>query len=151
MRNPRGVACPTVKATSYSSLRLSWSPIRLAVHFSWGMRESYHLRSCYWRRPLVDRSRSEWGRLRSEGRGQLLRNQQKEVEGAKAGTLGTAEPARPLQPRSGPRPGRCGWHYVPVPVRLEGVRGRSRQDLPRARREFLRLRRRREHDRRDPC
>src|SRR5215211_359756 len=97
--------------------------MRLTVHCSWGMRESYHLRGCSRGRPSVDRSCPEWGRLRSEGRGQLLRNQQKEVEGAEARTFGTAEPACPLQSRSGPRPGRRGGHYLPVPIRLEGVRG----------------------------
>src|SRR5215210_4401443 len=87
-----------------------------------------------------------WGRLRLEGREQLLRNQQEEIEEAPARTL-RAGTTRALQPRFDPRRMRRDRRRLPVPFRLQGVRGRPRQDLPRAGRELLRLRRERAEDR----
>src|SRR5215203_1822587 len=139
MSNTRGVARPIAKATSYSSVRLSWSPTRLTVQFNCGMYASYHLYSRTW--PRVDHPRHDWGRLRPEGRERVLRNKQEEVQETPARTLGTEGTTRALQPCSRPRCIRRGRHCLPLPVRPERVRERPRPDLPRARRDLLRLRR----------
>src|SRR5215213_2264927 len=129
--------------------------MRLTVQLNSGMRASYHRAAAPGERveralrpwPRIDRVRPDWGRLPPEGREQLLRNQQQKVEKAPAAALSSQGTTRALQPRPGLRLIRRGGHYVPVFVRPEGVRGRPRPDLPRARRELLRLRRRRQQDR----
>src|SRR5215217_475270 len=137
MSNTRGVARPTAKATSYSSVRLSWSPTRLTVQLTCVMKTSYHLHSCAW--PRADHPIHDWGRLGQEGRERVLRNKQEEVQEAPARTLGTERTTRALQPCSRPRRIRRGRHCLPLLVRPKRVRERPRPHLPRARRELLRL------------